>query len=85
MAEKCSVEGGNRRVDNSNSWSEPTMYLANIMKNGTKSICRLREKKTKSIDLLVSSYLMLTLIEYKERHDKIGHYINKKTWKYYEY
>ena len=34
------------------------------------------KKKTESIDHLVPSCPILTPIEYKEKHVKIGHYIN---------
>ena len=55
-------------------------YQTNITKNGSNQIFRLckRKKKAESFDLLVSSCPILTLIEYKEKHNKIGHYIHWK-------
>ena len=40
------------------------------------------KEKSESVDYLVSSYQFLTLIEYKGRHNKIGHYIHWKMHKY---
>ena len=39
--------------------------------------------KNESIDHLACISLILTSMEYKERHDKIGHYIHWKIGKYY--
>ena len=47
------------------------------------STCRLCEPKTKSTDHLVSRCPIVTLIEYKEKHNKIGHYIHWTICKYY--
>ena len=38
--------------------------------------------KTESIDHLMSGYPILTPTEYKERHDKMEHYIHWKIFKY---
>ena len=40
-----------------------------------------RKKKTESIDHLVYSCTILAQVEYKERLDKIGHYIHWKICK----
>ena len=42
-------------------------------------MCRLCKQKTESIDYFESRRSILT---YKERHDKIGHYIHWKICKY---
>ena len=41
------------------------------------------DKKNDSIAHLESSYAILKSIEYKERHDKIGHYMHWKICKYF--
>ena len=46
-------------------------------------MCWLWKQKNESIDKLVSGCLILTLIEYKKRHDKIRYYIHWKLGKYY--
>ena len=43
------------------------------------------QAKTKSIGPFISGYPILTEVGYKERHDKIGHYIHWKICKCYEY
>ena len=54
------------------------------MKKGSKLVCRsCGQKKAESIDNLVSGCPILTLIEYKEKHDKIRHCIPWKVRKYY--
>ena len=59
-------------------------YLANIIKKGTNLIYRPSAKKIKdSIDPLQSDSLILTPVEYNDRHDEIGHYIHLKMCKYY--
>ena len=40
------------------------------------AICRLCKQKTESIDRFVPSSSLLTTIEHKEKHDKIGHFIH---------
>ena len=46
-------------------------------------ICRLFEQKTEWINFLVSGCLVLTQIEYEERHNKIEHHIYWKVCKHY--
>ena len=41
------------------------------------------QTKTESVDHLVSSCPILTPIEYKERHYKLGYYTHCKICKYY--
>ena len=58
-------------------------YQANIIKKIDQTPMNgLWEEKTESIDHLVSTHLMLTPIEYKERHDKRRHC---RYWKISEY
>ena len=51
-------------------------YQASIVKNGSNPIYRLWKQTTESIDHLVFGSPILIPIEFKERHDKIGHYIH---------
>ena len=56
-------------------------YPANIMKNGSNPLKDCADKKQKknkndSTDHLIFDGPILTSIEYKERHDKIRHYIH---------
>ena len=46
-------------------------------------IYRFYEQKAESIDHLVPGCSILTPLEYKEKLDKIGHYIHWKVCKYY--
>ena len=78
MVENYRMEGGNRGVNKSSAGSDPTdqKLLGNNYKNGSKPICRLYEQNTESIDHLVSGCPVLTLIKYKERHNKMGNNIH---------
>ena len=77
MAEKCWAEGGDRGVNDSGTELEPTKKKrSRKYKNGSNPICRLCKQKTESIDLIVSDCPILTLIDYKEMHKKIGYYIH---------
>ena len=62
--------------------SLPTKNYQVSIKNASNPICKLCEQKIESVDNIVSSCTIKTLIEYKERHDKIGRYIHWKICKY---
>ena len=74
MSEKYWTERGYLRVNNSSTGPEstdkklPGKYYKK--KNGSNPMRRLCEQATKSIDYFVSGCLILTPIQYEERHEK---------------
>ena len=73
--------GGDRGANNCSTGLEPPnkkLSGKHYSKNGSKPIYRLYEQKTESVDLLASCCSILKPIEYKERQNKIGHYIHWK-------
>ena len=78
MAEKYWTEGGDRGFNNSSTGlGLPSRnYEANVIKNISNSIYKLYEEKIESIDYFLSCCPTQIPIEYKERSDKIVHYIH---------
>ena len=53
-------------------------YQARIIKNGADPKCRMCDQYDETIDHLVSGCPIIRPTEYKNRHDRVGHYIHWK-------